>query len=332
MTTFVLTLVALTAILVAALVINTARLAQDAERLVPPCGVFITVDGVRLHYCDEGAGPTLLLIHGLGSQLQSFTYALTARLEGRYRMIMVDRPGCGYSEPAARSTLGVQADLLAGFLRALDVDKALVVGHSLGGAVALALALDHPDRVAGLVLLAPATQPQDVPPEALRRLAIRFDIVRWLVGWTIAAPLSVRTRELTVGTLFAPDPPPTPEDFGRRGGSALTLRPKTFRGASRDLVEAGEQLDVYAARYGTLRVPVGVLFGDGDRILDHALHALKLRDQIADLELELIEGGGHMTPLSSPDRSAAAIDRVAARAGMISLTSVTPRAQVPGAG
>ena len=298
-----------------ALVVFNGVLARRAEAMVPAVGRYVTVDGVRLHYLDEGSGPAVLMIHGLASQLQTFTYAMANLLRPRYRLIMVDRPGSGYSQAAGSATLGAQAALMSGLLRALGVDRALVVGHSLGGAVALALALDHPEQVAGLALLAPATQPQETAPQAMSRLAIRYDITRWIIGWTIATPLAMRSGKTILATLFAPNT--VPLDFGTRAGSLLSLRPANFRNASRDMVEAGGELGVYAARYSTLRLPAGVLFGKGDRILDYREHAVRLGQQVPAMEVELIEDGGHMTPISSPDRAAAFVDRIAERAGLI---------------
>ena len=154
-----------------ALVVFNGVLALYARSRVPAVGRFVTVDGVRLHYVDEGSGPAVLMIHGLSSQLQTYTYAMADLLRPRYRLIMVDRPGSGYSQAAASATLEAQAALMSGLLRALGVDRALVVGHSLGGGVALAMTLDHPERVAGLVLLAPVTQPQQGVPGALARFS-----------------------------------------------------------------------------------------------------------------------------------------------------------------
>ena len=298
---------------VVALVGFTATVARHARRLVPPCGRFVDVDGVRLHLVDAGEGPAVLMIHGLASQLQSFTYALQARLQGRYRLVIVDRPGCGYSQPAPSATLTGQAAVLSGLLRKLDIERALVVGHSLGGAVALAMALQHPEQVAGLALISPASQTQGEAPEALSRLAVRSDALRWLFGGTIAVPLGIRSQAATLRMLFSPDP--VLPDFGTRGGALLAARPATYRNACRDLVEAGGELAACARRYGAIRAPAGVLFGRGDRILDPALHGESLRGQIDGIAVEMI-AGGHMLPLVAPDACAAFIERVAARAGL----------------
>lgn len=309
-------------IVVAAFVLVAAGLAifagvtaRQAEKLVPPIGRFVTVDGVRLHYLEEGAGPPIVMLHGLASQLQSFTFALSERLRGSYRLIMVDRPGSGYSALAPAATLKEQARIVAGFMDELGIDRALVVGHSLGGALALALAVDHPARVAGLALISPATQMQGEVPPALKPLAIRSDPVRYLVGWLLAVPMSMRNRNEVLRSLFAPDG--VPDDFGTRGGAMLAMRPWTYRAACRDLVEAGGEFGAYAARHGEIRVPVGVLYGDGDNILDPRVHGAGLRRQLPDLDLQFLPGGGHMIPLVRGEETAAFIERMASKAGCV---------------
>lgn len=306
--------VALVLLAAGGLAVFTGLAARKAETLVPPIGRFVTVDGVRLHYLDEGEGPPIVMLHGLASQMQSFTYALSERLRGSHRLILVDRPGSGYSASASAATLKEQARIVAGLMAQLGIGRALVVGHSLGGALALALAVDHPERVAGLALLAPATQAQSEPPPALKPLAIRSDLARTLVGWLLAVPASMRNRDRLLGALFKPDR--IPEDFGTRGGALLLTRPSAFRAACRDLVEAGSEFGAYAARHGEIRVPVGVLFGDGDRILDHRTHGEGLRRQLPDVDLQLLEGGGHMIPLVRAEETAAFIERMAAKAGL----------------
>ncbi len=313
MLSFIVIAVAVIAIVVSALVAFTGWTAQRAERLVPPVGRFITIDGVRLHVLDVGEGPAIVMLHGLASQLQTFTYALSDQLAGRYRLIMVDRPGCGYSEPTAGASLDRQAAIVAGLMRELDLPPAIVVGHSLGGAVALAVALDHPDLVAGLALLAPAARPQPDVPGALRTLAIRSDVLRWIIGWTLAVPLGMRHHERTIGLLFGPDP--EAPDFAVGAGAALAARPKTFRNACRDLIEAGGDLARCEARYSEITVPVGVLYGSGDRILDPEWHGRGLRRSIPDLHLEMTSGG-HMLPISDAVRSAHFIEGMAVRAGL----------------
>lgn len=295
------------------LALFTAWTARQVEKQLPPPGRFVDVDGARIHYLDEGTGPCVLLVHGLAGQMHNFTHSLLGRLlKHGLRVVILDRPGSGYStRPAhASATLAAQAQIISRFCEELSLGRLLVVGHSLGGAIALALALNHPEQVAGLALLAPATQrPERVPPP-FNGLLIASPLLRRLIAWTVVTPLSIARSKRTLAMLFGPQP--VPQDFAVRGGGMLSLRPASFIGASTDLVathgERGEQ-----ARYEDLNVPVGILFGAGDRILDPALHGKGLAARVKGAELEVIEGGGHMIPMTSPDRTAAFIARMAER-------------------
>lgn len=136
-------------LLLAGLALFSAWTARQVEKHLPPHGDFIEVDGARIHYLDEGSGPPLLLIHGLAGQTRVFTHSLLDKLKSQYRVVILDRPGCGYStRPRGTSAaISAQAGIIARFVDKLGLERPLVVGHSLGGAIALSLALDHPDRV-----------------------------------------------------------------------------------------------------------------------------------------------------------------------------------------
>jgi pimeloyl-ACP methyl ester carboxylesterase len=306
--------VALAAVTAAGLVAFTAWTARQVEKKLPPRGRFIDVDGARIHYLDEGSGPVLLLVHGLSGQLLNFTHSLLDRLKQDFRVVIPDRPGSGYSSPPvddAAATLSAQARTISRFCEVLDLGRPLVVGHSLGGAIALALALNHPERVGGLALLAPATQRPDRVPPPFDGLLIASPLLRRLIAWTLATPLSIVNSERALAILFGPEP--VPRDFAVRGGGLLSLRPPSFIGASTDLVASHGESGEMAARYEGLNLPVGILFGADDRILDPVVHGKELAARVAGADFELIEGGGHMILVTAADRAAAFIARMAQR-------------------
>jgi pimeloyl-ACP methyl ester carboxylesterase len=305
---------ALVGFVLAGLVLFTAWTAQQVEKKLPPRGRFIDVDGARIHYLDEGTGPTLLLVHGLAGHMHNFTHSLLGKLRHDFRVVILDRPGSGYSmRPAeASATISAQARIISRFCQELKLGRPLIVGHSLGGAIALALALNHPEQVAGLALLAPVThRPERVPPP-FDGIAIASPLLRRLIAWTLATPLSIANRERALAALFGPEP--VAPDFAVRGGGLLNLRPCSFIGASADLMATHDELGEMPARYKDLTVPVGILYGTADRILDPAAHGKGLAAKVAGAELELIEGGGHMILITSADRAAAFVSRMAQRA------------------
>ena len=227
---------------------------------------------------------------------------------------MLDRPGSGYSTrpPEASAAIGAQAATISRFAKALGLERPLVVGHSLGGAIALALALNHPEQVSGLALIAPVTRRPEHVPAVFKGLAIGSPLVRRLVAWTLAVPLSMKNRDVALGSLFGPQP--VGSDFATKGGGLLFLRPHSFIGASCDLVAPRDDLDAMQGRYAGLKIPVGVLYGTDDGILETTAHCEALASKLPGADFELIEGGGHMILISSADRSAKFIARIAQRA------------------
>ncbi|WP_201768390.1 alpha/beta fold hydrolase [Stutzerimonas azotifigens] len=282
----------------------SAGRARRAEARVPVDGGFVEVDGARLHYLDlrpaadaPARGPAIVMVHGLCGQLRNFTYSLAGELAQRHRVIVLDRPGSGYSSPAPGPFPGLygQARLIARFIDALGLERPLLVGHSLGGAIVLALALDHPGCVGGLALIAPLTQPVLEPPKLLTQLAIASAPLRRLLAWTLAVPVGRLTQRRALRQAFAPAP--VPADFAVRGGAELAMRPGNFFAASSDLCSAGVEMPLLAARYPSLTLPVEIIYGRGDRILDHRLHGERLLGRIPRLRLELVDGG-HMLPVT----------------------------------
>jgi pimeloyl-ACP methyl ester carboxylesterase len=165
-------------------------------------------------------------------------------------------------------------------------------------------------RALGLALVAPLANAQETVPDIFKRLIITSRALRRLTAWTVATPASILRRELLLDTLFGPDP--VPPDYGTAGGGLLGLRPKSFCTASEDLVALEGELPPLVGRYGELRLPVGILYGTGDRVLDHRLHGVEVAAMIEGAELELVEGG-HMLPLTAPDVVAGFVRRVAER-------------------
>lgn len=278
------------------LALYSASAARRIERALPPEGHFVEVDGTRLHYVERGGGPAIVMIHGLGGQSQHFTHSVVDVLTDEFHVIAVDRPGAGYSARARSSNVRAQAAVIAGFIAALGLERPFVVGHSLGGAVALALALDFPHAVRGLALIAPFTRPTDAIPDAFRGYAIRSPFVRSIVARTIAVPLSVRRGKRAVAAAFHPEPPP--KDFATAAGGLLTVRPRAFFAASTDFMAADSDMDELVTRYPSLTVPVSVLFGTSDNILDHRIHGVQLSEEVPQIDLTLIQGG-HMLPISA---------------------------------
>ena len=315
LTSVLLLILALLAAALLALVLRTRALAAQAERQVPQLGEIVPVPGGAIHVVEMGPedAPPLVLIHGLSGQLQHFTYALAGLLAGEFRVIALDRPGCGYSRRDSDdfASLPEQARMIGAVLDARGIGKPMLVGHSLGGAVALALALQRPGQIAALALLAPLTHPVAEPPALFRGLLVTSPGLRRLIGHTLAVPLAHATRDRVLAEVFAPEP--APGDFLTRAGGALGFRPQAFIAASADLIGQMRSLPAQAARYGELQTPGGVLFGAEDPVLSPQAQGAAM--QAHGLAFETLPGRGHMIPVTAPEACADFIRRMAARRG-----------------
>jgi pimeloyl-ACP methyl ester carboxylesterase len=303
-------LAVLLAALAAGAIVSTL-IARKVTQAFPPTGQFVEVDGERLHYRSLGDGPPLVLVHGLAGQMRNFEYLPLGEMAKRWRLILIDRPGSGLSPrvDARQAGIGAQARLVASFIRALGLlQRPLLVGHSLGGAIALSVALQDPEAIAGLALIAPLTQFSPDVPAPFRALAIRTPWVRKLFGHTWAIPLGILNSRRTLGFVFGPDA--APADFPIRGGGLLGLRPSAFEAASQDMLAVEDDLPALQERYPELRLPVRVLYGEGDQVLDWRVQGEALQAKVPQVQLSVI-AGGHMLPVTQAAATGAWLEEAA---------------------
>jgi len=295
--TILLSLIVLFIVIFAALFGFTAFVAGKVEKALPPRGRFVDIGGDRLHYVEQGSGPVILMVHGLGGQLLNFAYLPMQELARSHRVILIDRPGSGYSVRGAQSSATIvnQAATVAAFIKALKLDKPLLVGHSLGGAIALAVGLNHPQSISRLALIAPLTHTQSAPPEPFRGLMITSSLLCRMIANTLATPLSIKKGAETLAFVFGPEP--VPKDFRTKGGGLLGLRPHSFYSASSDMIATADDLPTMETRYATLQMPIDVLYGKQDQILDYRQHGEALKQKVPRAVLTLVDGG-HMLPVT----------------------------------
>ncbi len=294
--------------------------ADAAEEAFPPLGAFIEVEGRRVHYVQEGEGPDLVLIHGASGNLREFTFRFLDRVKDRYRVTIFDRPGLGYTDVRPDlddpwTDIGEspqsQADLLARAARQLGVTRPVVMGHSYGGAVALAWALDHDP--AALVVASGASQPWE------GGLGPLYTVNGSRIGGAVAVPMisafvtQAMVKEAVAG-IFRPQQPP--EGYLDYIGAALTLRRVSFRANARQVNTLKPHLAEMSAQYPDLRLPVEIVHGAADDVVPFEIHAEPLARQIADAALTRLAGIGHMPHQVAQADVIAAIDRATERAGL----------------
>lgn len=297
------------AALVGSALFNKAN-ARRAEASTPPVGKFVEVDGVRLHYVDRGEGPTVVLLHGNGVMLQDFEVSGVLGLAAEHhRVIAFDRPGFGYSD-RPRSTVWTptaQADLIARALERIGVESAVVVGHSWGAMVALAMALDHPEAVTGLVLLS-GYYYGTARPDVVLFSPPAIPVIGDVMADTISPLSGLLVGPGAVKASFSPAPV---SDKFADFPIAMTLRPSQVRATAADTAMMVPGAIALSRRYDELKLPVIVMAGAGDRIAHVGEHAKRLVEDVGRAELRTVRGQGHLFHYAVPDQVVAAIRDVA---------------------
>lgn len=313
-----LALVALAGLAAAGFVATQAG-ARAIEARWPPQGRFVDVDGQRVHVrVAEPQGPPrgdVVLIHGASGNGADMTTALAGPLtQAGFRVFAPDRPGHGWSvrpDDPAQASPARQAAILRAALEELGVRRATVVGHSFGATVAAALALDHADFVAGLALLAPVALEWPGGVSWYYDLAAT-PVVGRVFTETMALPFGWLALRGGAASVFAPQP--LPPDFIAATGVALVLRPSAFRANALDVARLKPFVREQGPRLTQIAAPTVIVAGDHDGVVYTHIHTDGAMRLIPDARRVDLAGVGHSPHHAAPERVAAAIAEVAARA------------------
>lgn len=268
------------------------------ERRHPPVGSFVTVDTHRLHYVLKTAqgfadAPVMVFLHGASANLQDPLFAYEAAFDGSCTHLYVDRPGHGWSSGGA----GVngypvrQAELVAGLLDNLNIETAVFVAHSYGGAVLAALAVIRPDKVQGLVFLSPATHPWPGGVAWHNHLA-SAPFAGWLFTRIAALPVAERVFASAVKDVFAPDP--MPDNYVEKSATELVFRPGNFRNNCRDIAGLHRHVLEFSKRYNSIKAPTIIVTGTRDSVVLPGIHSRGLERAIFGSQVRICDGAGHM--------------------------------------
>jgi pimeloyl-ACP methyl ester carboxylesterase len=282
-----------------------------AERAHPAQGRMVAVGGARLHVVELGppdAAPVVML-HGASSNLEVMR-PLADRLAQDHRVILIDRPGHGWSTRAnfSDSTPAPQARMISQALGTLGVGKAIVVAHSWSGALALRIALDHPERVAGLVMLAPVAYPW---PGGVSQYnyAVTAPAIGPLLAHTVMLPLGLLLADSGARSVFAPQV--MPDNFVKDSATRLLLRPREFVANAWDLVTLRAAMAEQAPRYADIAVPVTIIAGDADKTVSTHIHSQPLARTATNAKLIVLDGVGHMIQYAAPDLVVSEVEAMA---------------------
>jgi pimeloyl-ACP methyl ester carboxylesterase len=286
-------------------------LAQKAERRNPPLGRFITVDGVRLHYVDRGTGTPLVLLHGNGSMIEDLqSSGLIDQAAKNYRVIAIDRPGFGHSN-RPRSTVWTpqaQADLIAAALKKIGVPRAIILGHSWGTLVALALAVKFPQEVQALVLASGYYYPT-ARADVVMLSPPAIPLIGDLLSHTISPLLSRLMWPLLLRKIFGPSP--VPEKF-KGFPEEMAVRPSQIRASAAESALMIPSAHTLEQQYRLLQMPVAIVAGAEDRLIESEQSSHLHRD-IPQSTLRSVPGTGHMVHQTATAEILSAIDLVASQ-------------------
>jgi pimeloyl-ACP methyl ester carboxylesterase len=299
-------------------------LAKRAERRNPPMGRFITVDGVRLHYVEQGTGSPLVLLHGNGSMIQDFKSSGLIDLAAKtYRVIAFDRPGFGYSD-RPRSivwTPEAQAELINAALRQMGVSQPLVLGHSWGALVAVALALKYPHSIRALILASGYYYPT-VRADVLVLSPPAMPLIGDILSHTVSPILGRLLWPMFVRKIFGPRRVPKkfagfPEE--------MAMRPSQIRASAAETALMIPAALNFREAYGHLKMPVIIVAGTEDRVVE-AQQSVELHHAIDHSTLRCIPNTGHMVHQTATAQLMSAIDTVASQTKeAVSATGITKR-------
>ena len=287
------------------------------ERAYPARGKMIEVAGGTLHVVDIGprdaAGPAIVMIHGASSNLESMRRPLGDRLAANHRVILIDRPGHGWSTRARNedSTPEIQGRMIEEVLAKLGIVSAVFVVHSWAGALGARMALDYPQRVAGLVMLAPVAYPWPGGVGQYNRI-ISTPVIGPLLAYTVTLPLGYFLAEAGARGVFLPQM--MPDGFIRDSATPLLLRPREFIANAHDLVTLKEAVREQTPRYAEITAPVVVIAGDGaDKTVSTSIHSRPFTATVPNSKLIVLPDVGHMVQHAAPELVIAEIEAMIGR-------------------
>jgi pimeloyl-ACP methyl ester carboxylesterase len=289
--------------------------ARQIEQAYPNIGELTDVGGYRMNAVhvprpEAPDLPAIVFIHGASGNLLDQRGAFLAPLAGRAEMLFVDRPGHGYSERGGPENAlpSGQADAIAHLMEKRGIDKAIIVGHSFGGAIAAAFGVRHPDKTRGLLFLAPATHPWPGGVDWYYHVAT-VPLIGWLFTHALVVPLGLGRMEQVTRSVFNPNQ--RPADYIARTGPSLVLRPETFCNNASDCIRLLDYVKVQSPLYAQITAPTVIITGDSDDIVWEHLHSQGLARDIEGSELVRIRGVGHKPDYLATDVAIAALEKIA---------------------
>ena len=274
---------------------------NEIENKYPPLGSYKKIDNIDIHYTDIGSGPLVVLLHSQPANERQF-YLLKERLKKNYRVISIDRPGMGYSEGPKEKTkkrLSIQANLIAKLIKYITQEKPIVIGHSYGGALALAYGLKNEIDLKGLILVNTASHEWPSDKVWLPFKIISSPVIGNIFVNTYAMIYGKATIDQSANDNFPSNLPS--ENYIDNVAGELTLRPKTLRSYAWDAINLREALKEQSKKYQNITLPITIIAGKNDRVTPNKIHSFQLHQDVEHSKLIMVDEVEHSIPELMPE-------------------------------
>jgi len=292
----------------------TVPAAAQGQNAVP---VRIDVGGYKLNSLliepqKQADLPPIVFLHGASASLYDPLFSFEDKLRGRARLLFIDRPGHGGSDIGGKDNIlpDGQADAVAELMKKRGIRKAIIVGHSFGGAITAAFALRHPDMVSGLVFLSPAVYPWP-GGIAWYYTAANAPVTGPLFSTFIAPPAGLFALDQATRGVFAPNE--RPSGYVQATHAWAALRPQAFRHNAQEVAALNAWAQNAAPNYSRIKAPTVIITGDTDNIVSPAIHSRQLARDIDKSTLIVVKNLGHKSDYVARDLVIEAIEKLAGK-------------------
>lgn len=269
---------------------------------------YIEVDNTRVRYVEAGSGPVVVMIHGNAGSIDDFDLKAFGLLCRDHRVIALDRPGHGKSERSngSKSSLTGQTRLIHDAVGQLGVTRPVIVGHSWGGSLALAYAVDFPNDVSAIVLLAPAAYEDGGGDEFMRGL-IKTPVIGDMTLFVGRVFLGKHVLKKELNKAFYPDS--VPDEYLDKAASTW-LGHKQAKAFIDDEYSLNKDLNRISKHYHNIKIPVVIVTGDQDKVVVANDNAYRLKKTIAQSQMIELKNTGHQIPQTHPESVTDAVNMI----------------------
>ncbi|GAA0471456.1 alpha/beta hydrolase [Alkalibacillus silvisoli] len=275
---------------------------KEAEKQYLPKGDFISVDGIRLHYIQEGVGQPVVFLHGGILSSRDFEEVVRLTASKGFQAIVFDRPGYGFSErPKSEVTPIKQAQIIHSAIKELGISEPVIlVAHSWSGSMSLSYAAQYPNDVAGIMTLGAALYKEGYPAEdgdVLSKLIKAPLIGKLMLNTLLKTPLGKRMATVMVRETFKPELPPKGyiEEL-----YAIAFRPNHFYANREDVLTFPKATLQISKQYSEIKHPVLIIVGEDDPF-GTIEHAKRLNKELPHSNLKIQPKVAHMIPDLHPE-------------------------------